>query len=567
MLNFYDFEVFKHDWLVVIINPIEKTKTIIINDKEKLKSYYEQHQNEIWLGYNSRNYDSYILKGILLDFDPYDISNHIVEENKKGWQYSNLFRKISLNDYDVMKRGEGGLKTLEAFMGNDIQETSVDFKLDRKLTEEEIQETIKYCTHDVEQLIEVFLQKKNDFDAHMGLIKTFDLPLSYISKTQAQLSAIILNCVKQERDDKWDIQLVPTLKINKYKHIVDWFMNPENYNENSEYKVDVCGVPHKFGWGGIHGAPKEPLHRKGLLIHVDVNSFYPAIMIEYNLLTRNCKEPEKYKQIRDYRLQLKKEGKKKEQAPYKIILNSTYGICNDVYNAAYDPRQAHNICVNGQLLLVDLLEHLEGHCELIQSNTDGLFIQIPDTDAAFDEIDNICYEWEKRTKMSLGFDVVTEIWQKDVNNYIAKFENGKLETKGAYVKELNPLDYDLPIVNEALINYLTKNIAIEKTINDCEDLIKFQKIVKITNNYWKAWHNGKFLDNKTFRVFASKNKDDSHIGKSKTKGATIEKFANTPEHCFINNTCIKNEKVCEKLNKQWYIDIASERLKQFGVIK
>ena len=62
MLNFYDFEVFKYDWLCVIINPVEKTKEIIVNDKDKLQKYYDEHKDEIWVGYNSRRYDQYILK-------------------------------------------------------------------------------------------------------------------------------------------------------------------------------------------------------------------------------------------------------------------------------------------------------------------------------------------------------------------------------------------------------------------------------------------------------------------------------------------------------------------------
>ena len=32
-------------------------------------------------------------------------------------------------------------------------------------------ETIKYCRHDVEQTIEVFLELKDDFEAQMGLLE------------------------------------------------------------------------------------------------------------------------------------------------------------------------------------------------------------------------------------------------------------------------------------------------------------------------------------------------------------------------------------------------------------
>ena len=54
-----------------------------------------------------------------------------------------------LNNYDVMLPLDGGLKSLEGFMGNDIRETSVPFDIDRKLTDAELEETVKYCRYDV----------------------------------------------------------------------------------------------------------------------------------------------------------------------------------------------------------------------------------------------------------------------------------------------------------------------------------------------------------------------------------------------------------------------------------
>ena len=566
LLNFFDFEVYKYDWLVVNIDPLEQRKTVIINDPEKLKEFHHEHMKNIWIGYNSRSYDQYILKAILLGFNPKEVNDWIILKGRKAYEYSSLFNRIQLYTYDCMNKFYS-LKQLEGFMGNDVRETSVPFDIDRKLTDEEIQQTVKYCTHDVEQTMEVFLRTKENFDAHMNLLKTFHLPLSNISKTQAQLSALALGCSRKDWTDEWDLQIVDTLHIKKYAHVIKWFTDPANHDYLNRLKMDVCGVPHVFGWGGLHGAPDEPLHRKGLLLHVDVTSFYPSIMIRYDMLSRNVKDKDVYKQIYDTRVALKAAGKKKEQAPYKIILNSTYGICKDPYSTAYDPRQANNVCVNGQLLLLDLLEHLEGHCELIQSNTDGLIIRIPDTDEAFNAVDDICYEWEQRTGMSLGFDTITEIFQKDVNNYLFKFEDGKIERKGAWVKPLNDLDNDLPIVNTALVEYMVHGVPVEKTIRKCDDLKQFQKIVKVSSKYLCGWHNGKKLQDKTFRVFASAVPFDTYIGKVKLKNGaeSIEKFGNTPEHCFIWNDTVNGLLAPPNLDKQWYIDLAKKRLEAFGV--
>ena len=563
-LNFYDFEVFMCDWMVVIINPIENTKEVIVNDKRALKRYYNQHKEEIWVGYNSRNYDTYILKSILLGMNPKKVNDKIIMQGMKGWQISDEFRDIDLLDFDIAPAMQG-LKQLEGFMGNDIRETTVPFDLDRELTRPEITETIAYCLHDVEQTVEVFKKRKAEYDAQMDLINTFHLDIERISSTKAQLSAKILGCEKQERDDEFDLKIVPILKLDKYKYVQDWFENPRNYNYSNSLETEVCGIPHTFGWGGLHGCPEEPLHIKGRLFHVDVTSYYPSIMIEYNFLTRNCKSKKKFKEIYDKRVELKKAGKKKEQAPYKIVLNGTYGICKDRYSSAYDPRQANNVCVNGQLMLLDLLEHLEGYADIIQSNTDGIILQVADNDNAEKKMREICQEWIDRTKMGLGFDEIDEIWQKDVNNYIFRFKSGKLERKGAYVKELSELDNNLPIVNKAIVDYLTKGVLPEDTVAECNDLKQFQNIVRISSNYRMGWHNNKFLTDRTFRVFASKDNSDTYIGKCKTEGATIEKFANTPEHCFIWNDDVNGVAVVKNLDKKWYSDLAEKRIADFGI--
>ena len=56
----------------------------------------------------------------------------------------------------------------------------------------------------------------------------------------------------------------------------------------------------------------------------------------------------------------------------------------------------------------------------------------------------------------------------------------------AYVKKLNPLDYDLPILNTALMNFMVKDIPVEQTIQECNDLKEFQLVSKISGKYIPA---------------------------------------------------------------------------------
>ncbi len=584
---FFDFEVFKADWLCVLIDVTNRQEQVIINDPAKLEAVYKANRGTIWVGYNSRHYDQYILKGILCGFNPKKINDSIIVDGEPGWKFSNMFRKIPLNNYDVMLPLDGGLKSLEGFMGNDIRETSVPFDIDRKLTEEELEETVKYCRYDVEQTIDVFIKRKEEFDSQLSLVKAFKLPTSYIAKTKAQLSAIILGASRgRSYDDEFEITFPDTIRIEKYKHILNWYKNPLNRNYSKVLKTDVAGVPHVFAWGGLHGAI-DKYSGSGHFINIDVASYYPALMIEYGFLSRNIADPDKYTKIRDRRLKLKAE-KNPMQAPYKIVLNSTYGAMKDPNNPMFDPLQANNVCVCGQLLLLDLIERLEGHCELVQSNTDGLLVKLFHSDD-YEKIDDICYEWEQRTRMQLEFDEYSRVYQKDVNNYIIVDAQGKHKNKGGYVKKLTELDYDLPIVNRAVVDAMLNGIPPEVTVNECQTLKDFQKIVKVSNKYLYALYNptielkkirneagrlvtvkefigGDILKEKCFRVFASTRSTDGGIFKAKNENKNPEKFANSPEACFIVNASVNDKPVPAYLDRDWYIEFAKKRLKDFGVV-
>lgn len=569
---FYDFEVFKYDWLVVALDMEQQEEHVIVNDKSKLESLYKKNANQIWTGFNSNHYDQWILKGILAGFNPKEINDFIIVKDLPGWKFSNLLREFPLNSYDVMSGLDRGLKTFEGFMGNDIRETSVPFNINRKLTAEEIAETIKYCRHDVEQTVEVFIQRKEDFDAQFGLIKMFNLPISDISKTKVQLSAKILEASKRTYDDEFDISFPETLRIKKYASIVEWYKNQENrkYNvdpndpksKKHQLQVDVAGVPHVFGWGGVHGAI-EKYTGEGFFLNMDVASLYPSLMIRYNLHSRSCNS-EKYTYIRDLRLKYKAE-KNPLQAPLKIVLNGTYGAMKDKNNPLYDPRQANNVCVYGQLLLLDLIEHLEPYCEIIQSNTDGVLVKLRRYED-YDLIDDIAYEWEKRTGLELEFDEYRKVFQGDVNNYVIVDEDGKYKSKGAYVKKLGKLDYDLPIVNKAIVEYIVKGIPVERTIGECDELKEFQQVKKISSKYDYILHGGTRLKEKCVRVFASKKESDGGLTKIHGTTGRPAKIENTPEHAFLYNDSVEGVRCPRNLDKQWYIDLAKKRLKdKFGV--
>ena len=568
---FFDFEVFMFDWLLVTFDGKEFTR--IENDRDTLLEYYEQHKSDLWIGYNCKGYDQYIMKAIILGVNPKLVNDFIIREHKPGWAFSDEFKKIEFNIYDCMVFGKS-LKQLESYMGVNIHETDVPFDIDRPLTDEEKESNYQYCKDDVLNTARVFQATKDSFEARLGLCKLANEPLSSMEKTQAQLSAKILKAKRlaaKQYDEEFDFDLVECVSTYSYKHpeVVEFFENIRNTKDpQSSLDIDLYGVPHTFALGGLHGAIPNYIGKS--LVHIDVASFYPHLMTEWNLLSRAVPSIQDFKDIMDLRLKYKK-AKNPLQAPLKLVINSTYGQSGagkrlpdgqyKVLSNLYDPRRMREVCINGQLMLLQLIEVLsESGFQLVQSNTDGLIYEFDESRKS--ELESIVHDWEARTRMTMEFDYTKVLYQRDVNNYIAVFDNGKIERKGGAVKEPKLLDNDLPIVSDAVVEYFINGVKPEDYINECDSMMRFMKTYKLSGKYHHCEHNGEILSDKVYRVFASRSRKDGIVYKVK-EGGNPEKFAGCPDHAKIVNDNIRGEKVPNWLDRQWYIDEAYKRINSF----
>nr|DAU18260.1 MAG TPA: DNA polymerase [Bacteriophage sp.] len=575
---------------MTFINYEDRTNEIvIINNRAELIQFYNNHKDDIFISYNGRQYDTGILKGILDGMNVGYVNDKLIKEGKKPFQVVKNAKKYPFNDYDTILKDKS-LKQLEAFMGDDIRETEVDFNISRPLTDVEIQQTLYYNHHDVIEVLRVLDYCWDDFEGQLDIIELYGLDMSYFTKTKVQLASKILNAVSQHTlDDEFEIRIPDTIKLSdKYKFITEWYLNPKNWrykeylhSEDDQHNNQLCcivaGIPHVFAWGGCHGADDKQAVFEGIILHADVSSMYPTTDIEYGLLSRKFKNPDDFRQMRDFRLKLKADGDSKNKA-LKPMINGVYGASKDRNNPCYDPLMANLTCVFGQMFILDLIDKLEPYCRLLQTNTDGIFVLCKNEEMK-NKVIEITNEVGKRLRMEFEIDEYTKLIQKDVNNYIAVMKNGKLECKGAMVKFNKPIDNDLPILNDAVRNYLAEGIPVEETINNCTDYIKFQKVIKLSAKYKEIWYgngvaakdgkitsiNGELLKGKVHRVFASKRTSDGSIYKLKVeKGVkSYEQFANTPAHLFIDNEDIHNKNIPEYLDKEYYINEAKKRIDMF----
>ena len=194
-------------------------------------------------------------------------------------------------------------------------------------------------------------------------------------------------------------------------------------------KANVDGIDFKFGTGGIHGSVERQriiATDEWLIRDIDVASLYPSIAIVNNLAPAHLgdKFVAEYSNLPKERKEWqKRKGKKCVEAnSLKLAANGTYGNTNNIYSPFYDPQFTMQITINGQLMLAMLVEWLltVPTVKIIQANTDGITYTIHR-----DHLEHAKFietEWERLTKLTLESVHYTRMWIRDVNSYIAEWE-------------------------------------------------------------------------------------------------------------------------------------------------
>ena len=547
---------------------------VIHNNTKELEAYIDSlnKSKAILVGFNNYHYDDVVLAGVLLGKDPYEISKKLIVTGER------VNYKLNMITLDVMQELPlgVGLKSSQANLGMSIVETPIDFNLDRPCTKEELEELIKYCKNDVKDTEMLFKKRADYFQAKFEIVNEFGLPVPMVKKTRAILSSKVLKC--QDKDipkDRLHIDYDPHINWDIIpKEVTEFFKKCEyDYRCGGDYKeiesrklkLLVAGVPHVYAFGGIHGAI-EKYNASGNFLHIDVSSYYPSLIIVDNYMSRKSEEPQLFTHLRDMRYKLKA-NKDPKQKIFKILINATFGAMKSEYNLLYDPKQANNICINGQIILTQLILELKNYCQLIQSNTDGLVVKYDPKD--YDKVVEIVKDFGNRFNLTFDIDKIIKIAQRDVNNYAIMFEDGKIEAKGRFSKFEGGsfMQNSLSIIDRALVNYYIHGKPVADTVIEAyknNDLAPFQIVCKMGSTYDGMYYEyGDEGDTKLIptqkvnRVFATN--DKKYWGIYKRKGDSYQKIANTSEHNIVHNEAIENFDK-SKLDLNYYIDLCNRNL-------
>ena len=331
----------------------------------------------------------------------------------------------------------------------------------------------------------------------------------------------------------------------------------------------------------------------------DVSSLYPNIVRIFGYSSRSQKNKSEYVDTLKLRMDAKHKRVSQEfldsidstnddlKSGLKLPINAYTGALRAKFNPLYDPLQGFSICTTAQQLILQLIHDLKQvpTVEIIMANTDAVGYTIEEEYQP--QALQFIKDWEELTNLEMEEDNIVKMVMRDVNNYCEIVQVGdndfKVNYKGGEFKGKHKFNWNkeerifeysfddeieansLTIVSEALLKKLLFDIPIEDTINNCNDIFRFQIITHLGGTYEKCVQespNGDIELQRNNRIYAS-NGTSGTIIKVKPDGRR-DSLALCPPNPIVDN---KNECTIEDVNKSWYIKIANQKLNDFLGIK
>jgi len=290
--------------------------------------------------------------------------------------------------------------------------------------------------------------------------------------------------------------ILPWVQFNhpEFIRVLEWFKGQtitETKGVFNDLVARVNGFDFVFGLGGIHGSIENEVVESNdhqIVVDLDVSSYYPNLAITNrfypaHLGTEFC---DIYKHLYEMRKQYSKGTA--ENAMLKLALNGTYGDSNNRFSVFYDPQFTMSITLNGQLLLCLLAEGLMTipGLTLIQINTDGLTVRVPRESKWM--LDTVAAAWQHRTGLELEKVVYKIMLIRDVNNYVALSESGKVKRKGAYEHKLSwHQNASALVVPKVAEKVLLEGAPIRQTVEQWPDKMDFMLRAKVPRSSHLAW--------------------------------------------------------------------------------
>ena len=528
----YDIEVFPNCFhcLVSDSESHKKYKFEISNRKNQLEElidfFYFKRVEHIMCGYNNHHYDDIVInymiffRNTMKRFDYlkicnslYYLSKAIIESEKtenidkiKQYKYANYFYSFDLMTMLYSAAKQKSLKEVEILLGMDnVQEFEAGF--DQRLLNSEIDDMIKYNENDVDATELLLNTVKDEVDLRLEVEKEWGFDALSMSNIrigeeillrQSNLKGVALEEAKSKirrvaKIENKDI-ILPFIQYSnpKLKEVLLDVKNATCYpcksdkkQKNYEKKFVLSNTCYSIGEGGIHTINEPRIFKPTAdqyIGHSDVTSMYPSLAIIYKWLPVHLGKDfwNVYESLYKERVIAKRNHDELKAKAFKFALNSPIGKMQNESSWAYDPLNAYKIRMNGQLILLMLVDRLLSiNCKIVQVNTDGV-VYIADK-ANRELIDQFVHEVENITKLHFDSDDYESFYQYDVNNYFGirkgysqSGDPSLIEKKGKFITEIGLNNSMTPVViSKAVINYFLTKEPIDKFVKEDKNIRDF----------------------------------------------------------------------------------------------
>ena len=393
---------------------------------------------------------------------------------------------------------------------------------DRYVLPKYIKPMLYYNKNDVFLCGEIVRQKPDEVKLRYSLSNAFNLNLlscsraniadKLLAKFYSELSGLNKKQFEKLRTER------TKLSFNKiiFPHIK--FQTPELQKMLAEMKqvviartnkdafskeIDFYGTKYTLATGGIHSVDRPGIFRSTddyTYIHYDIGSFYPSTMVAYNIAPKHLNQQVFTKMVDYFRttrlkckhtsddveMLIKGVPNKLSAEALKIVINAIYGKFGSETYFLYDRFAQMQVTINGQLMVMMVIEALElAGIHVISANTDGIIVKLyKNKEEQFKQITD---EWCAFNKMTADSERYKLFITRDINNYLNVQSNDTIEFKGAldpkqYLKDLKK-GYDMPVVAIAVFEYLVNNIPVMTTLRNHKDILDFCKTQNVGRQF------------------------------------------------------------------------------------
>ena len=241
----YDIEIYEEDAFVVFKNLDKSIYAIFHNDFTGLRELV--HTSTIF-GYNNYFYDDIIVSAMMDCWTPVQLkrlNDDLIVRREKKYPSKHIHSLDCFQQIDVSKPS---LKKIEANKGVSIEESPIPFDIGRKLTPAEYEKALGYCCYDVDQTIDIFFDRFEEYFLVKKMLVDMkpSLPPNAYRWNTTTLSA---NVLVDKPTTKWSTIRVPEELLElvpiDVRHM--WETKEKGTMTIREFDNDIA-----FAFGGQH---------------------------------------------------------------------------------------------------------------------------------------------------------------------------------------------------------------------------------------------------------------------------------------------------------------------------